>query len=97
MANKLSQSVVGALGKVVDDIPNFITEVEFKREHHFLILGRFKFYFVESKSFEESGSSHPTRSDFVIEIAYKDIKTVIYDARRTNLVQLKKTKQVKTI
>ncbi len=50
--------MISALGKIVDedDAPNYIVMIEMKQETQFLILGKQKFYFVDSQLHDSSTS-----------------------------------------
>ena len=57
MATQISQSVVNALGKLVQDVPYYVTMAEVDQEQYFIILGKNQFYFVDSSLRESTDDS----------------------------------------
>lgn len=82
MSIVLSQAMTTALGKIVGDEPNHIGVIEIKGETLLLVLGRFKFYFVD-KSLKDNSSP-----DLLKPVAYQNIERIEYDLKRSNLFQL---------
>ena len=81
MAKQISNSVVNALGMLVDDVPYYVTMVDVEQEQYFIILGKTKFYFVDSNLRESTDDSARA-------FKYSCVEKIRCDRKRRNLLQL---------